>query len=184
MMLYLDAAGEFWREWVINYDFGHQETVAYGVMGRSRQFLDRGRLWMRNKYDQWVNRAEQLQEKAASEPRRWGGITVGVVVALLLAFNAPRMWRALARQRVARAPERAPQKAASIWYERMTRAVGRRGFPKSPSQTPEEYLATIADLRLREPVERFTGHYERARFGESAEDAKVLPQIYEEISSK
>ena len=184
MMLYMDAAGEFWREWVINYDFTHQETMAYGVLGRSRQGLDRARLWLRHKYEQWVRKADKLQEQAASQPRRWGGTAVGVVVALLLAFNGPRMWRALRRQRVARAPEKAPQKAASIWYERMTRTVGRRGFPKSPAQTPEEYVATIADPRLKEPVERFTGHYERARFGESVEDAKVLPEIYEEISSK
>jgi len=184
MMLYLDAAGEFWREWVINYDFTHQETMAYGMLGRSRQGLDRARLWLRQKYDQWVSKAEEVQANAAREPRRWSGVVVGVVAALLLAFNGRRMWRALRRQRVARAPEKAPQQAASIWYQRMTRTVGRRGFPKSPAQTPEEYVATIADPRLREPVERFTGHYERARFGESAEDAKLLPEIYEEISNK
>jgi len=36
---------------------------------------------------------------------------------------------------------------------------------------------------MREGVAQFTRHYEHARFGDSAEDARRLPELYEEISS-
>jgi hypothetical protein len=39
----------------------------------------------------------------------------------------------------------------------------------------------IEDDRLREPVARFTAVYESARFGNSADDAQRLPELYEEV---
>jgi hypothetical protein len=39
----------------------------------------------------------------------------------------------------------------------------------------------IEDQRLREPVARFTAVYEAARFGNSAQDASRLPELYEEV---
>jgi hypothetical protein len=41
----------------------------------------------------------------------------------------------------------------------------------------------IEDDRLREPVARFTEAYEAARFGDSAEDVRRLPELYEEVES-
>ncbi len=34
---------------------------------------------------------------------------------------------------------------------------------------------------MRDRVARFTRHYEHARFGNSVEDAKQLPELFEEI---
>ncbi|MFZ3212963.1 MAG: DUF4129 domain-containing protein, partial [Terriglobales bacterium] len=68
-----------------------------------------------------------------------------------------------------------------IWYGRMLRSLGRRGWRKLPEHTPKEFVGTIRDPNLRGPVETFTDHYERARFGNSAQDAQALPEIYEEI---
>ncbi len=65
----------------------------------------------------------------------------------------------------------------------MTRSLARRGWSKSPTQTPHEFTAAIEDERLRERVENFTRHYESARFGDSAEDAQRLPELYEEIKT-
>jgi len=53
-----------------------------------------------------------------------------------------------------------------------------------PNQTPEEFVAKINDLQLRDGVARFTEHYERARFGNSVQDAVELPKIYEELVQK
>jgi hypothetical protein len=87
-------------------------------------------------------------------------------------------------QSIARNPAKAPQGAASIWYGRMTSAMARRGHRKSPTQTPAEFVEEIDDPTLRGGVARFTRHYERARFGNSAEDAVELPKIYEELVEK
>jgi hypothetical protein len=69
-----------------------------------------------------------------------------------------------------------------VWYERMTRVLARRGWRKSPAQTPKEFASVISDAVLRERVVRFTAHYESARFGESAADAGKLPELFEEIA--
>ncbi|MGH9492687.1 MAG: DUF4129 domain-containing protein, partial [Terriglobales bacterium] len=55
--------------------------------------------------------------------------------------------------------------------------------PRAPAQTPEEFLITIDDPRVRASVEAFVERYQRARFGESAEDARQLPELYESIRS-
>ena len=65
----------------------------------------------------------------------------------------------------------------------MTGALARRGWPRGPAQTPEEFLITIDDPRVRRSVEAFVERYQRARFGESVEDAQQLPELYESIRS-
>jgi hypothetical protein len=64
----------------------------------------------------------------------------------------------------------------------MTRMVARRGWHKTPAQTPKEFVTSIDDAALREWIAQFTHHYEHARFGESVEDAQRLPELYEEIA--
>jgi hypothetical protein len=65
----------------------------------------------------------------------------------------------------------------------MTRRVARKGWRKTPAQTPAEFIRGIEDPMVRERVAKFTTRYESARFGGSAEDASSLPQLYEEISN-
>ena len=102
---------------------------------------------------------------------------------LVLAANARRLWRAFRNRQLAARPEKSPSLAATIWYERVTRMLARKGRPKSPAQTPAEFLTCIQDDALREPFAKFIQHYESARFGGSAEDAQRLPDLYEEVSN-
>ena len=108
---------------------------------------------------------------------------MGATAALLFVLNGGWLWKRLQYRRVALRPERSPHLAASIWYERLIRALSRRGWQKSPMQTPHEFAITIEDFRVRRRVTQFTDHYERARFAESAEDAKKLPELFEEVTS-
>ena len=78
-------------------------------------------------------------------------------------------------------PERSPEQAASMWYERMMRILAKHGMRKPQAETAQEFLKKIDDDRLREPVARFTEVYESARFGNCAEDAQRLPELYEEV---
>ena len=68
-----------------------------------------------------------------------------------------------------------------MWYDRMARYLARRGMHKSTAQTAQEFVCVIEDGQLRTQVERFTNAYESARFGNSAEDALRLPELYEEV---
>jgi hypothetical protein len=52
---------------------------------------------------------------------------------------------------------------------------------KPLAETAQEFLRKIDDDRLREPIARFTQVYESARFGNSTEDAQLLPKLYEEV---
>jgi hypothetical protein len=182
--LYIDAAREFWREWIVNYDFVHQERLANTAAGASTRMFDRFKLWARHKYESMLNSARSTHNMMVKSPRAYSGSAVLFISGIILLFNIPRIARALKMQSIARNPAKAPQGAASIWYGRMTSALARRGHRKSPTQTPSEFVEDIDDPKLRGGVARFTKHYERARFGNSAEDAVELPKIYEELVEK
>src|SRR5207245_3087319 len=120
---------------------------------------------------------------ASETPQSWGTTGAMIIVALVLLLNLRRILRAVRSLRVARAPGSAPQQAASIWYERMTRSVAKRGYEKAPSQTPFEFVLTIDCPYLRARVEAFTRAYESARFADSPADAESLPHLFKDIQS-
>ena len=182
-MLYLDAMASFWREWIINYDAGHQYSLGREATRNSVAWLQRVRNWARQQHEALLTAARRTQGTVSDSPLKWSLEAGAFALLLLLSANARRFWRALRNQRLAARPEKSPSLAATIWYERMTRMLARQGWSKSPAQTPAEFLVCIQDEAIREPVAKFTQHYESARFGGSAEDAQRLPELYEEIST-
>ena len=180
-MLYLDAAREFWREWVVNYDFIHQMDVSRKADELGRGFFLKADLRWKGFYRSLVERARDTRERISPiKMTGWAVLTIGGMVLLL---NLRRIIKVVQRGRVAKDPASAPKLAATIWYERMTSAVSKRGWKKTPAQTPAEFIRIIEDPELRKSVERFTERYHRARFGDSAQAAMELPQLYEEISA-
>ena len=182
-MLYLDAMASFWREWVVNYDASHQQRVGEGAISRGRHMVDDLRVWGHRHYESLLNSARGAQHAISNSPAPWGLGGALVTFILVLAANARRLLRIWQRRELAAHPEKSPRAASTIWYERMTHLVARQGWRKTPSQTPFEFVKAIEDPAIRRSVEEFTRRYERARFGESSEDAKHLPEIYEKISA-
>ena len=182
MALYMDAMASFWREWVIDYDLGHQRTLSQEAVQATHQTVDRVRLWWHARYQSMLAAARRVRHQMILAPRAWILGTLGSVLFLVVLIKARTLWKALLAHRLATHPEKSPQQAASIWYQRMTRLAARRGWRKSPAQTPAEFVRSIEDARLRHSVSRFTALYQKARFDESAEDAAQLPELYEEIS--
>jgi transglutaminase-like putative cysteine protease len=180
--LYLDALGEFWREWVVNYDFGHQLTLHNEIFARSNDTFVSLKLWLRRKYLALLSGARRAPSKQDLRNRALVGCAV--MAFLLFTMFLPRMLRSWRKRQLAAHPAAAPRTAAAIWYERMTVQLARRGFPKKPSQTPKEFVHSISSDELRAPVAEFTGHYERARFDEDPTEAEKLPDLYEELISK
>jgi transglutaminase-like putative cysteine protease len=183
MALYVDAMREFWREWVINYDFAHQTRLSTAAVAHSRHAVHDLRGWWKRQYRALVNRAHQIQGQAIHAPGRFAALILGGVMLSALLLNLRRLlgwWR---ERSVARRPEQKPQAAAAIWYSRMTRFLARRGSRKLPCQTPSEFATALADPKLRRTVETFTECYERARFGESADDAQRLPELYAKVAA-
>ena len=182
-MLYMDAMSSFWREWIINYDLSHQLRLTQDANRGSRAVVGQVQSWGRNKYQKILAWASRTLDRIGNSTVKWGVRTIVLALMLLIALSIPRALGMIARSRLARAPQKSPQIAASIWYERMLRQTARRGWQKSPAQTPEEFAAGIADPQLKTKVSGFTQTYENARFGKSAEDASRLPDLYEQIKT-
>jgi transglutaminase-like putative cysteine protease len=182
-MLYMDAMSSFWREWVVNYDLGHQIQLTQDASRGSRAIIGQAQSWGRGQYQRMLAWASKTEDQIGDSTVKWGVRALAVFFIGLVVACIPRMLGLVRRFRIARRPQKSPQMAASIWYERMLRQTARRGFEKSPAQTPEEFAAAIADPKLKEKVYGFTEHYENARFGASAEEASRLPELYEEVRS-
>jgi hypothetical protein len=184
LFLYLDAASEFWREWVVNYDVAQQRSLEETAGRQTRALWQRQRAWLRGEYAALLASTRRAQRALLRSPRHFAWGVAGTIAFLMLLANTRRLGRAWRSRRLAARPAQAPQMAASIWYARMTRAAARRGWRKSPAQTPREFVSSIGERELREHVDRFTRHYQRARFARSSKDAARLPDLYQEISSR
>ena len=178
MSLYADAAREFWREWVINYDFSHQFQLSNRVGGGSRSLFERVRVWGATKYAAMLTSIRSVQHKFRRSPGPWLTRGIAAITILLVLANLPRIFVAIRRNQIARTPGRAPASAASIWYDRLTSRLAQRGWQRANSQTAEEYANSITDTSVREGVLKFALQYERARFGQSVEAAAELPAMY------
>lgn len=183
MALYVDAMASFWRDWVVSYDSSNQYTLGKAAISSSRNMWEGARIWAHDHYESMLKWARRSQDRVENSPRRWALYGGAVVVALFLLANLGRIARAIHERWVGSHPERVPEQAAALWYERMARALARKGMQKPKGQTPQEFVRRIEDTRLREPVARFTTVYESARFGNSAEDALQLPRLFEEVLS-
>jgi protein-glutamine gamma-glutamyltransferase len=182
-MLYMDAAASFWREWVVSYDSSHQYVLGRSVLSGTRGSWEHARMWGRIRYARLMNLARKSQRSVEKAPRRWLGVSGAVALLLLVLANTARIARMIRTRRLRMHPERSPDEAAVMWYERMARYLARRGVRKTTSQTAQEFVRIIEDMRLRTPVARFTDAYESARFGNSADDALRLPELYEEVEA-
>jgi len=183
IMLYVDALASFWREWVINYDASHQYTLGRQATRSSFESYLRMRLWAKRTYARLLIAARKAEKIVSDSPWGWGIAGTVALMVLVLAANMRRLLQAFRRRSLAARPEKSPRLAATIWYVRMTRLLARQGWRKLPVQTPHEFLQSVPDGTLQQSILRFTEHYERARFADSAEDAGRLPELYEEIST-
>ncbi len=183
LTLYVDAAASFWREWIINYDVAHQSSLGQAAAQNSLRLYNELRRWYARHYQTLLNSARQTHQRITQYPGRWIGGSVAVTVFLIVLINLRGILRALANRRLRAHPDRAPRQSAALWYERMLRRLARHGWRKAPSQTPQDFAAAIQEPALQEKVATFTRAYESARFGRSVDDARALPELFEEITT-
>jgi protein-glutamine gamma-glutamyltransferase len=183
MQLYMDAAASFWREWIINYDVSHQQTLGKDAATSSRRFLDEARRWVGRQHRALLRLARRTHAHFTSFPVRWLGGCIAFAAVLITLLNLGRVLSGLRDHRLRAHPERAPRQAAALWYDRMVARMARLGWRKSPSQTPLDFVAAIQETALQKKVARFTCAYESARFGRSVDDAQRLPGLFEDITA-
>jgi len=183
LALYVDAMASFWRDWVVSYDSSHQYSLGQAAFSGTRGMWEGARKWARTHYASMLKWARRSQDRVEHSPGRWAFIGGAISIVLLLLGNLGRIARLLHEKWLHAHPERSPEQAAAMWYQRMARTLARRGVSKPAAQTPQEFVKKIEDSRLREPVARFTAVYESARFGNSVDDAQRLPELYEEVET-
>ena len=183
LRLYADAFNEFWHEWVVNYDFMHQRTLSANL---TNQTVEKGlsmREWIAAFYQRLLQRARITAKACTQSPSTQARGGFSIILLLLLLAGAPRLYRMYKMQSLASNPERAPEAAASLWYEKATRHLARYGWTKLPSQTPVEFVRSVEHLAVRQTLEEFTETYEQARFGNSATSARRLPELFARLKA-
>ena len=182
LMLYVDAAASFWREWIVNYDINHQRQLGQDAVENSRRLLDGLRHAISGVYHTLLQLTRRTHRKMTRAPGKWTLGVLAVAALILLLINVRRLFGALRAYTLLAHPDRAPRRAAALWYERMVRKLARRGWRKTPSQTPRDFVQSIQESALQTKVADFTRAYESARFGQSTDDARTLPELFEKIS--
>ena len=183
--IYMDAFQTLWEEWIVNYDFIHQVTLARQIEGTSREFRASSRNFFQRHYDSLAARA--------SHAAKWL-IARRLLMAVLVIFGVVVMWALLVRSLLARwfAERRmlsrsrhghARPEDATLAYHRLLRLLSRRGLTKPPSQTPIEFANSLPGSHGA-LVRDFTGLYLEARFGRLPGLLPRLNALIEEIRKR
>jgi protein-glutamine gamma-glutamyltransferase len=183
LALYIDWFQLTWNEWVINYDFSHQISLARSVGQLSSNWKDK-----------WRQKVQRLQDRSMerlSEWQRSHGLlrfVVPMVLLLLLVLLRLDWLRAFFRwvsfawlERIPGTGRNNPQLASRLYGE-LLRLLEKRGFPRRETQTPREFAASLGlHGRLAPAVQEFTDLYVQARFGGLPCDAFRLRALLEQI---
>jgi hypothetical protein len=175
-----------WSEWVINYDFLHQITVAQNLGRVSRDWAERLRTEFAALRRQATDRMKLWQQRAAHTPAGLTGVFVffGVLAAAVLILR-PEVRRRLVvlwRTRVLPARELTPH-LATLQYLEMLHVLARGGIEKTDAQTPMEFAASLPDGTLAAPVVELTSIYQAARYGGKTADTKHASSLIDRIKT-
>ena len=181
--LYWDWFQLQWNDWVVNYDFIHQFTLAQGVQRASRRWSASLRETFERARAAGEKRLRDWAEDASSIPP-WAPIVPALVlIAVLLACNGRLREHLVFACRLKMGLAAPPAQAASLFYQRMLRLLERAGWRKSPSQTPVEFAASLPAGEMAVPVNRLTDLCMAARFGGHRVDAALFTGLLEEVKS-
>ena len=167
LSLYWDSFQFVWSEWVVNYDFTHQMTLASNAQESSRSFGERARDYYNDRKDRLMNALLALDRRAEASPYFLPGLLV-FLTALLFALRGRAMIGYLvARWRLrARRGGNLTASLAALEYSEMLKVLERSGWRKEAWQTPLEFAAAVSAPELAAPVSKLTELYQSARFGD------------------
>jgi transglutaminase-like putative cysteine protease len=178
LSFYWDWFQVTWSEWVINYDFRHQITVWQNVQRTSNDWSKRARHYYEVKRHDALVLLRHWQQRVSSSPYSLPGALV-FLISLLIYVRGRAMGGYLSARWTLRFRRegKLPPALASIEYKLMLKLLERRGWRKSPSQTPLEFAAAIPAADLSAPVAQLTQIYQSARFGNYPPDARAMHSL-------
>lgn len=155
--MYLDAADQFWQDWVLSYDLQRQYTLAARMQESGRSM-----------HMPWIPSLASGGRLLSTLSGRVGRVAMLMAAIGLLAIALwPTFkggWRHRAGVRRAQRGE-AHVSDATMLYQRMLAVLERRGWRKQAWQTPAEFAQAIPYSELSLLVEDLTAAYNEFRFG-------------------
>ncbi len=180
---YLDAMSLFWNEWVINYDLGHQVQLARELDQDSREFQQSVRAKMHRLRRRGVLAAYRVEAWLMSHKLLMFLLMLIVLGFLVAAEKTPSLaeLRFLWTWNFGRTDVALGAREATLTYRRFLRQLDKKGFKKSPSETPWEFALTFAGSRLEKAVLEFTRLYSALRFGEESIPLSRLQSVLQQL---
>ncbi|MGC1580523.1 MAG: DUF3488 and transglutaminase-like domain-containing protein, partial [Candidatus Acidiferrales bacterium] len=176
--LYWDWFQYNWNEWIVSYDFGHQEVLALGVQHTSQNWAARIKSYYERKRD--VAMAELISLERRIEKSRYllpGSLGALLILLLILRGSAIGSFVRARWSLRAHRDGNLPPELAALEYREMLKLLERRGWRKMPAQTPLEFAASIPDLQLAGPVSQLTEMYQSSRFGAHPANAGKMASL-------
>ncbi len=175
LSFYADAVDVFWQDWVLNYNLERQLQLAarVGESGRHIGF-------------NWADAAQLWSGRNWAGLRELGFMLLGAVaLAFLGKFLRRDGWRWWAtRQRILKVQRGQGQASdATMLYQRMLKALGRRGIEKPVWLTPCEFARVLQEPELSLLVEDFTNAYNELRFGDNPKAAGRIFILLERLEA-
>ena len=178
LALYWDWFQYNWNEWIISYDFAHQEVLALGVQHTSQSWATRIKSYYERKRDLAMAELISLERRIEKSRYLLPG-ALGVLLILLLILRG-RTIGSFVRARWSLRAHRdgdLPPELTALEYREMLKLLERRGWRKMPAQTALEFAASIPDLQIAGPVAQLTEMYQSSRFGAHPANAGQMTSI-------
>jgi len=176
---YTDAIDVFWQDWVLNYNLERQLQLASRVGESSRHI----RLNWTDGEGFWSGRNWKTPRDAAE---RYGFVLFGVLalaaLGKFLGRDGWRWWSTRQRMLKVQRGEGHPSDA-TLLYQRMLKALRRRGIEKPAWLTPSEFARVLQEPELSLLVEDFTNAYNELRFGGNPEAAGRIFVVLEQLEA-
>ena len=181
---YVETAALFWNEWVINYDFGHQVRLAREVEQDSRDFQQRFRRRSERLKRQGIRGAFRTEAWLMRHKLLVLAIMGIVLAGLVLTDESGTLARLRFRLtwKFARHDARLSPREATLTYQRLLQTLQKKGFRKSPSQTPREFALSFPVALWQSRVMEFTKLYNSLRFGQVPVSLADLRRLLQEIA--
>jgi hypothetical protein len=164
---YAEAMQMFWLQYVVGYDRQEQNSLVRNFRGSLMQNQERAAsFWtaVRESVEAWW-REVRGQNGAANSAWAIGKTILWTVLIAALMVGGWILFRRLRGSQFWQkfnSRSENEQRRVVEFYERMNRALSKRGLTRQPAQTPLEFAAALA----MPEVGRITEAYNRVRFGE------------------
>lgn len=183
---YSDWLALTWGDWVVNYDFVRQMSLARNLQVSSRNLLSSMSDRFSRTYDATTKRMRAWQFRSSTYAWLTPALIV-IAVGSVFAIGGRRFrawlvqrWQ-LMRAGSRRVGGREAPSLASLHYREMLRLLARRGFRKSETMTPQEFAASITEPNVAARVDQMTQIYQSARFGMASIDSTAAAALLRDI---